>query len=123
MAGGEPEMKPHFKFTDIVQNSRVDGNEWEYLGIWQLKDLKAAISSVEVAGSIDEVANLLLEDGAEPSRALPSIDPLAKADTNSAPALVGDAKGLSGRLCSKKLHTNMIETMKSEKNPNWEVYV
>jgi hypothetical protein len=91
-----------------VKNSRVDGNEWEYLGIWQLKDLKAAISSVEEAGRIDEVANLLLVHGAEPSGALPSLDPLAKADINSAPALVGDAKGLSGRLCSNKLQTIMI---------------
>lgn len=65
-----------------------------------MKDLKDAISSVEVAGSIVEVANLLLVDASE---TFVSLVPLLK---KSAAALVGEAKGLSGRLCSK-LHSIM----------------
>lgn len=80
----------------------------EYLGIWQLNDLKDAISSVEVAGSIVEVANLLLVDEADASETFVSLVPMVK---KSAAALVGEAKGLSGRLCSK-LHSIMRYTIR-----------
>lgn len=57
-----------------------------------------------VDGSTDEVANLVVDAAAEASGSLASLDPLAKAYMKSAAALVGDANGLSGRLCSK-LHS------------------
>ncbi len=54
-----------------------------------------------------EAANLLLVAEADASGTLfVSLVPLAKADIKSAAALVGEAKGLSGRLCSK-LHSIM----------------
>lgn len=74
-----------------------------YLGTWQLNDLKEAISSEAVlAGTrFAGVTTLLLlseeEDEDEAS--------LEKAVKYSPQPLVGDAKGLSGRLCSK-LHLN-----------------
>lgn len=77
---------------------------WGYLGIWQLKDLNDAMSSVEVAGS-REVDKLMLAVVAEASdESLASEDKTGKADMYSRAPLVGEAKGLSGRLCSK-LHS------------------
>lgn len=65
---------------------------------------------MDAAGSIVAVASLFSADEAEASGSLNTLDPLAKADMKSAPALVGDAKGLSGRLCSK-LHSIMRKTI------------
>lgn len=75
-----------------------------------MKDLNDATSSVDAAGSIAEVANLLLIAASQASGSLASREPLAKADMKSAAALVGDAKGLSGRLCSK-LHSIVKRTI------------
>lgn len=56
------------------------------------------MSSVEAAGS-SEVAKFML--AAEASESLASVVPLGKEDVYSPAPFVGDAKGLSGRLCSK----------------------
>lgn len=63
-----------------------------------MKDLKDATSSVEAAGS-SEVAKFMLAAAA--SESLASVVPLGKEDVYSPAPFVGDAKGLSGRLCSK----------------------
>lgn len=68
------------------------------LGIWQL-NLKDAMSSEPLAGIKFEVTKLLLAED-EPSFSAP-LATLEKADKYSEQPLVGDAKGLSGRLCSK----------------------
>lgn len=58
------------------------------------------MSRVEVAGSRDEVIRLLLADDGFFSTSLAG---RVKADMYSPAAFVGDANGLSGRLCSSKL--------------------
>lgn len=69
-----------------------------------MKDLNDAMSSVEVAGS-REGDKLMLAVVAEASdESLASEDKTGKADMYSRAPLVGEAKGLSGRLCSK-LHS------------------
>ena len=73
----------------------------QYLGIWQLKDLKVPMSRADAAGSNVLVPNLELADAAKPSASMASLDPLEKATMKSPSAFVGEAKGLSGRLCSK----------------------
>lgn len=67
-----------------------------YLDAWKLKDLKVPTSKVEAPGS-KEVAKLVL---AEASELLASPAVLEKPETYSTATLVGDANGLSGRLCS-----------------------
>ena len=79
----------------------------QYLGIWQLKDLKVPMSRADAAGSNVLVPNLELADAAKPSASMASLDPLEKATMKSPSAFVGEAKGLSGRLCSK-LHAFKI---------------
>ena len=71
-----------------------------YLGIWQLKELKDAMSNALFAGSKVEETQLLLTEEARTEASL-SASAWEKADKYSPEAFVGDAKGLSGRLCSK----------------------
>lgn len=74
------------------------------------------MSSVEVAGSKDEVIRLPLTAG-EPETVVffsTSLEALEKVDRYSPAPLVGDAKGLSGRLCSK---LQLIR--KKNENINW----
>jgi hypothetical protein len=50
-----------------------------YLGIWQLKDLKDAMSRADAAGSNELLApNLGLADAAEASESMTSLGPLEK---------------------------------------------
>lgn len=67
-----------------------------YLGIWQLKDLKEPMSR---AG--DDVGSNVLVPNLESSKSMASLTPLEKWATKFPEAFVGEAKGLSGRLCSK----------------------
>lgn len=74
----------------------------ENLGNWQLKDLKDPISRADADGGSNVlVPDLELADVAEASEQMASIGPLENGATKSPPAFVGEAKGLSGRLCSK----------------------
>lgn len=73
------------------------------------------MSSVEVAGSKDEVIKLLLAAGEFETVVVlfsTSQEALEKADWYSPATFVGDAKGLSGRLCSKLqwIEKNTVET-------------
>lgn len=72
------------------------------LGNWQLKDLKGAISSEELAATEVEVTKLLLaedEGGTVAVSFSVSLPPfIMKAEKYSPEPLVGEAKGLSGRL-------------------------
>ena len=85
----------------------------QYLGIWQLKDLKVPMSRADAAGSNVPVPNLELADAAEASASMASLGPLEKGAMKppGPVAFVGEAKGLSGRLCSK-LHAFKILTIK-----------
>ena len=76
------------------------------------------MSSVEVAGSKDEVIKLPLTAG-EPEPVVffsISLEPLEKADRYSPVPLVGDANGLSGRLCSKLQFMKKIVNRNSSKS-------
>lgn len=59
------------------------------------------MSRAEAGGSNVPVPNLELADAAEASASMASLSPLEKGAMKSPPAFVGEAKGLSGRLCSK----------------------
>jgi len=59
------------------------------------------MSRADAAGSNVLVPNLELADAAEASASLASLGPLEKATRKSPSPFVGEAKGLSGRLCSK----------------------
>lgn len=71
-----------------------------YLGIWQLKDLKDAMSRAALAVVKLEETKLLLAADVPASFSVP-LALFEKAEKYSPVPLVGDAKGLSGRLCSK----------------------
>ena len=71
-----------------------------YLGIWQLKELKDAMSNALFAGSKVEETQLFLTEEAETEASLSALA-LEKANECPPEAFVGDAKGLSGRFCSK----------------------
>lgn len=51
----------------------------QYLGIWQLKDLKDPMSRADADGSNVLVPNLELADAAEASESMASLGPLEKA--------------------------------------------
>lgn len=73
-----------------------------------MKDLNDAMSMAEVPGIKGEVTGLLLLGGEDEAETAPSFSAspttLVKEEKYSVEALVGDAKGLSGRLCSKLHH-------------------
>lgn len=75
----------------------------ENLGNWQLLyGLKDPISREAEVGSNLLVPNLELLDASE---SMASNGPLEKGPTKSPTAFVGEAKGLSGRLCSNSKHS------------------